>query len=144
MKKIAILAKTLLVCMAITIASCGGNQSNNAAAVANNDSTAVSSTINIRYIDSDSVTANYNLAKDFREASLRTMSKLESAQRSKRAELEKFAAQIQQKGQTNGYLSQESYNADMEKLAKMQQDAEAYLATLERNAQQEMMQQQLQ
>lgn len=144
MKKIAILAKTLLVCMAITIASCGGNQSNNAAAVANNDSTAMSSTINIRYIDSDSVTANYNLAKDFREASLRTMSKLESAQRSKRAELEKFAAQIQQKGQTNGYLSQESYNADMEKLAKMQQDAEAYLATLERNAQQEMMQQQLQ
>lgn len=146
MKKIAILAKTLILCSAFTIASCSGNETSNpSVSMAKNDTTvATATTINIRYIDGDSVTAHYNLAKDFREASIRTMSKLENAQRAKGSELEKFAASIQQKAQTNGYLTEASYNADMQKLAKMEQDAKTYLANLERNAQQEMLQQQLQ
>ncbi|MEE0975373.1 MAG: OmpH family outer membrane protein, partial [Muribaculaceae bacterium] len=110
-----------------------------------NDSNAVAvQTINIRYIDGDSIAASYNLAKDFKEASIRTMSKLENAQRAKAAEIQKFAAQVEEKVRSNGYLSEASYNADVQKLNKMQQDAQAYLATLERNAQEEIVRQQLQ
>ncbi len=143
MKKIAILAKTALLSSAIILASCAGNETNNAAVT--NDSTATAGpSLNIRFIDGDSVTAHYNLALDFKEASIRTMSKLENAQRAKTAEIQKFASQIEQKMKSNGYLSEASYNADMQALNKKQSDAQAYLATLERNAQQEMLQQQLQ
>lgn len=146
MKKIAFIAKTMLLCATVAIASCGNNSGNNSPVAVKNDSTAINAgvSLNIRYIDGDSVTANYNLAKDFREVSLRSMTKLENAQRAKAAEIEKFAAQVQQKMQTNGYLSEASYKADLQKLDKMQKDAQNYLATLERNAQQELMQQQIQ
>lgn len=144
MKKIAFLAKSILLCSAITIVSCSGNESNSP--IVTNDSTAVVSgaSLNIRYIDGDSVTAHYNLALDFKEASIRTMSKLENAQRAKAAEIQKFGSQIEQKMKSNGYLSEASYNADIQKFNKMQSDAQGYLATLERNAQQELLQQQMQ
>ncbi|MBR6638895.1 MAG: OmpH family outer membrane protein [Muribaculaceae bacterium] len=143
MKKIAFFAKSILLCSAITIASCSGNESNNTPVT--NDSTANAGTVlNIRFIDGDSVTAHYNLALDFKEASIRTMSKLENAQRAKAAEIQKFGSQIEQKMKSNGYLSEASYNADVQKFNKMQSDAQGYLATLERNAQQELLQQQMQ
>ena len=72
---------------------------------------------------------------------LRAESKLQSAYAAKRAEIEKFASSIEQKGRSNGYLTEASYRADMEKLSKMQSDAEAYMATLQRNAAQEAAQQ---
>jgi outer membrane protein len=123
--------------------SCAGNENNNATVT--NDSTATAGTaLNIRFIDGDSVTAHYNLALDFKEASIRTMSKLENAQRAKAAEIQKFGSQIEQKMKSNGYLSEASYNADIQKFNKMQSDAQGYLATLERNAQQELLQQQMQ
>ncbi len=145
MKKIAILAKTMLLASTVAIVSCAGGQSEVKAPVQSNDTTVVAGgSINIRYIDGDSIAASYNLAKDFKEASIRTMSKLESAQRAKAAEIQKFGIQIEEKMRSNGYLSEASYNADMQKLNKMQTDAQTYLATLERNAQQELVQQQLQ
>lgn len=100
--------------------------------------------LNIRYIDSDSLMTHYNLAKDFQEASMRAVSRIESARQSKGTEIQKFAAAIEQKGRSNGYLSEASYNADMQKLQKMQQDAENYLAGLSRNTENELAQQQLQ
>lgn len=143
MKKIAFLAKSILLCAAISIVSCAGNENSNATVT--NDSTATAGTaLNIRFIDGDSVTAHYNLALDFKEASIRTMSKLENAQRAKAAEIQKFGSQIEQKMKSNGYLSEASYNADIQKFNKMQSDAQGYLATLERNAQQELLQQQMQ
>ena len=142
MKKIAFLAKTMILAAAVALTSCGGSQAPQT--VVANDSNAVAvQTINIRYIDGDSIAASYNLAKDFKEASIRTMSKLENAQRAKAAEIQKFATQVEEKVRSNGYFSG-SYNADVQKLNKMQQDAQAYLATLERNAQEEIVRQQLQ
>lgn len=143
MKKIAFLAKTMILAAAVALTSCGGSQAPQTV-VANDSNAEAVQTINIRYIDGDSIAASYNLAKDFKEASIRTMSKLENAQRAKAAEIQKFAAQVEEKVRSNGYLSEASYNADVQKLNKMQQDAQAYLATLERNAQEEIVRQQLQ
>ncbi len=149
MNKLAISASSLLLSLfALTATSCGGQTSSEAASGAPVQAAAAdgatSPSLNIRYIDSDSLMTHYNLAKDFQEASMRAVSKIESARQAKANEIQKFAAAIEQKGRSNGYLTEASYNADMQKLQKMQQDAESYLAGLSRNTENELAQQQLQ
>lgn len=143
MKKFALCAKTMMIAMsAVMLSSCSKNaeESN---AVTNEQKESVA-TLNIRYIDADSITMHYNLAKDFRDAQLRQASKIDQAERTRGQELQKLANSIQQKINSNGYLSQESFNADKENLDKKQAEAQNYLASLQREAQQEMIQQQIQ
>lgn len=143
MKKLALVAKSLLLMAAVVAASCSNNQAKNATANIAESNDSIPS-LNIRYVDGDSIAMNYNLAKDLSELQLCAMNKIENAQRSKAQEIQKFGAQIEQKMRSNGYLSEASYNADVQKLNKMQQDAETYLANLQRNAQQDLIQQQIQ
>ena len=75
---------------------------------------------------------------------MRQVSKIDNAQRSRGAEIQKLANQIQQKINSNGYLSQESFNSDQELLNKKNTEAQNYLASLQREAEQEMIQQQMQ
>ncbi len=131
--------------------ACSGSKSSetdNSTAGTTSDSskteTVATPTINIRYIDEDSVSTNYNLAKDFKEASIRAFSRLEAAQQSKAKEIQNFGAQIEQKARANGYLSEQSYQGDMAKLSKMQEQAQTYLANLQRNTEMELAQQQQQ
>lgn len=118
-----------------------------AAAKSGVDSTvkaAEAQSLKIRYIDGDSVTANYNFAKDLKEAAVRAYSKLEAAHQSRQNELQNFGKGIDSKMKTNGYLSEESYKADVMKFQKMQADAENYMAGLQRNTEIELSQQQQQ
>lgn len=148
MKKSAISAASLLLgLLALGTTSCSGDKApaatQNPQAVATAQD-ATPATINIRYIDGDSVMAHYQLAKDLQEATMRAVQRLDNARNAKGNEIQKFAASIEQKGRSNGYLTQESYNADMQKLQRMQQEAENYLANLSRNADTELAQQQIQ
>lgn len=102
----------------------------------------VPSSLNIRYVDMDSIQANYNLAKDFNESYMRSLSKMDQTQQSKQAELQKFGSQIEQKMKSNQYLSEESYNADMNKFSKMQQSAQKQLADLQAATEKELASQQ--
>lgn len=142
MKKFALSAKSMMLMMAIVAVSCANNEKSSTAVPA--EGTATNIAVNIRYIDADSIAAHYNLAKDFNEAQLRSISKIDNAQRTRGAELQKLANSIQQKVNNNGYLSQASYEEDMKNLNKKQSDAENYIASLQREAQQEMLQQQMQ
>lgn len=148
MKKLALSASTLLMAIAaLTTASCGNAEKTAdtpAPAAADKADKGSAPQINIRYIDSDSLMAKYNLAKDLQEATMRALSRIENARQAKGTEIQKFAAAIEQKARSNGYLSEASYNADMQKLQKMQQDAESYLAQLSRNSDNELQQQQVQ
>lgn len=101
-------------------------------------------TTNIRYYDMDTVMAKYNLVKDLNEVSLRTVSNLQNAQRAKEAELQKLAASIDQKMRNNGYLTEQSYNADVQNLQKKQAEAQNYIAALQNSAAEEADQQQRQ
>lgn len=101
-------------------------------------------TTNIRYYNMDSVMANYDMVKTFNEANLRAMTELQNAQRSRESELNRLASSIQQKVQSNGYLSEASYNADMQDLQKKQQNAQNYLGSLQQKAEMEAMRQQQQ
>lgn len=141
MKKTAIYALSILAAGAVALTSCANGNADKPAAAASTDAAAPAG-VNIRYVDGDSLMANYNLAKDVQEYILKTHSRLDNLQQSRGTEIQRFAAQIEEKGRNNGYLSQESYNADMARLQKMQQDAEAALAGMQRTASQELDQQQ--
>lgn len=144
---LAIAATGMVAMLSTALVGCSGTADKSAGS---NDKTAASDsiksgvTLNIRYIDADSVSANYNLAKDFKEAALRTYSKIESAQNSRAAEIQRLGQKIEQNMRSNYYVGKESeYEADVRRLNKMQQDAETYMANLQRTSQQEMAQQQV-
>lgn len=138
MKKTAL---PLAIFMSLAAASCANQNADQAATAADPTAEAKAPSMNIRFIDADSITTHYNLAKDFKDIAIRAISKLENAQQNKGAEIQRFAAQIEQKYRSNGYLSQASYEADMNKLNKMQQDAQNYLANLQNTTDQEMAEQ---
>lgn len=146
MEKLAFTAKSLVAAvLGIAAVACSdGAKTNAPIAVATVPADENAASLNIRYVDSDSLGAHYNLSIDFREAYMRALSKIDAARQSRANEIQKFAAAIQEKAQSNGYLSEASYNADMQKLQKMQVDAENYLNTLSRNADSELAQQQQQ
>lgn len=141
MKKVAF---SLVLMSALVVGACSENGENQPAKTSGSDTPAASALLNIRYIDADSVSAHYNLAKDFKEISIRSISKLENATQSRQSEINRFGAQIEDKMRSNGYLSEASYNADVAKLQKMQQDAQNYLMNLQRTTEQEMAEQQQQ
>ncbi|WP_289746369.1 OmpH family outer membrane protein [Paramuribaculum intestinale] len=138
MKKTAL---PLAIFMSLAAASCANQNADQAATAADSTAEDKAPSMNIRFIDADSITTHYNLAKDFKDIAIRAISKLENAQQNKGAEIQRFAAQIEQKYRSNGYLSQASYEADMNKLNKMQQDAQNYLANLQNTTDQEMAEQ---
>lgn len=100
--------------------------------------------LKIRYIDEDSIMANYNLAKDINEAMLRRQNQYDAAQKQRSSEITKFGSAMQQKYQNNQYLTEEAFNADNAKLQKMQADAENYLGNLQQSIQNELNQSQIQ
>ena len=143
MKKTALCAKSLMLMLAVAAVSCSSGKEEAAPAAATADKSATAA-VNIRYIDADSIAAHYNLAKDFKEAQLRQINKIDNAQRTRTSELQKLGNQIQQKINNNGYLSQESFQSDQETFNKKQTEAQNYLASIQREAEQEMIQLQIQ
>ena len=146
MKKLTYAVSALLLAGALA-GTTGCSQSpteQNAAALAGStaktEANAQPTSLNIRFVDMDSIAANYNLARDLQEAQLRAYSRLDNAQKQRGAEIQKLAGEIQQKMNNNGYLSEASYNADVAKVNKMQQDAESYLNNLQRSQEQELAQ----
>lgn len=143
MNKIA-LSLALVFGFAVAACSGNGNTASTPAANVSSDPQAATASINIRYIDADSISAHYNLAKDLKEISIRAFSKLENLQQSRAAEIQRFGAQIEEKMRSNGYLSEASYNADVAKFNKMQQDAQTQVANLQRTTEQDLAAQQQQ
>lgn len=145
MKKLSYAVSALLLAGALAgVTGCSQSPTEQTAAnlVGNSAKTdsATQPSLNIRFVDMDSIAANYNLARDLQEAQLRAYSRLDNAQKQRGAEIQKLAGEIQQKMNNNGYLSEASYNADVAKVNKMQQDAETYLGNLQRSQEQELAQ----
>ena len=99
MKKTKLAVAAFIGLFAATACSSQASDGGNAAQAPSNDSAGavVKTMINIRYIDEDSVSAHYNLAKDFKEASIRAFSRLEAAQQTKAKEIQTFGSQVEQK-----------------------------------------------
>lgn len=148
MKKSAFAVSALI--LAMSAMSCSDNSTNDSAKDADKakketakaTSDKFEPTTNIRYYNMDSVMNNYEMVKTFNEVNLRTMTELQNAEQSRGNEIQRMANSIQQKVQSNGYLSEASYNADMTALNQKQQQAQNYLGSLQAKAQQEAMRQQ--
>lgn len=124
MKKLAFAAGALV---AILAASCSANDAEKTTARPAADSTAAA--CNIRYIDVDSVLSAYTLAQELFAEQQKEVNALESAARQKDSELQRLQAQIENKARSNGYLTQESFNADMAGLQQRQNEAGQWLNT---------------
>lgn len=135
MKKLTLAARVLLIAFsAISVAACGSGDKNDA-----NDSTknvagaqkgeAFESNINIRYVDQDSLMKHYDYAIDQSEVLKKIDLELQQFQAQLGRSLQNKQAAIQQKVQSNGYLSEASYNADMQELQRLDQQSQSQYAT---------------
>lgn len=88
---------------------------------------------NYRYVDLDSVLSKYNLAKDYNEEMLRMQNKMQSEVKKQESSLQSKATTMQNKMQNNGYLSQESFDADQKEFADLQNKAQKTVASLQSN-----------
>lgn len=88
---------------------------------------------NYRYVDVDTIFAKYNLAKDYEEEMLRLQNNAASQMKQKENQMQSFATQVQNKMQSNGYLSQESYKQDEQKMYNYQADYERTATQLQNN-----------
>ena len=126
MKKTAFAAKSLIALIAAGMISCaqGDNKETvaDSAAQANATETAAP-TLNIRYVDIDSVMATYTLSKELDEQGRKLMLDYQNLERQKQNELQRLGSSIEQKRNSNGYLSQESFDADVNNFNKKQSEA---------------------
>lgn len=97
---------------------------------------------NYRYVDIDTVLAQYNLSKDYSEKMLQMQNSLESQLRSKQTSLQSMAGKMQQKYQNNGYSSQAEFENDQKTLANAQANAEKEAGSLQANYEKQAMQMQ--
>ena len=133
MKKLAMSASSLLLgILALSTTACGGDPAaDKSSATPTSAATPAdgATTINIRYIDIDSVLSSYTLAQQLMEEQQREMLKLQQWHNSKQQELQNLANQINQKQQNNIYLTQESMQGDINNLQKKSEEAERYMNT---------------
>ena len=123
--------------VAAMLVSCSGNGTENKTAevkqpVMTGDT--FEPTTNIRYYNLDSVMSQYNLCKDLNEIMMAKQNHIEAEQRAKEAEIQSKQKSIESKARNNGYLTEQSYNADMQAYQNMLNQAQRYLANLQQEA----------
>lgn len=126
MKKTAIAACAIL--SLLTIACSGSNEKNTTNPTVASDSTSTQM-CNIRYINVDSILLSYTLAQELMADQQKELNALENTARQKNNDLQQRQSQIETKVRNNGYLTQESLNADMADLQQRQADAEKWYAS---------------
>lgn len=88
---------------------------------------------NYRYVDLDTILSRYNLAKDYNEEMLRMQNNAESQMKQHENKIKNFANTVQHKMQNNGYLSEEAYKSDENKMANLQNEAQRSMQNLQSN-----------
>ena len=134
MKKLAITASLLMAAVALGACDSTDNKDNKkegeaaTAGSARPSDEGFASQSNIRYVEQDSLMSAYTFAKETAEKCTQIAAELQNYQNSLARQLQQKQAAIQQKVQSNGYLSEASYNADMQELQKLDQTLQAQYA----------------
>lgn len=145
MKKIlACIAALLMLGAIVPMTSCAGQEAAKEAATttktAPKEAKDTANLPNYRYVDTDSLLAAYNLAKDYNEQMLQLQNNYENTARQRQGAIQSLAAQYQQKMQNNGYLTKEAYDKDMGTLQSKQSAAVNELGKLQVSIQNQMAQ----
>ncbi len=137
MKRNVFLALTLILGTLFSLSSCGGNEKKDAAAPAaaapKTEKKADVVLPNYRYVDFDTLLANYNLAKDYNEEIMRMQNNMEQEVKKHENSIQHLASQMQNKIQNNSYLTQESYESDQKKLNSLQANAQKSVGAMQQN-----------
>lgn len=86
---------------------------------------------NYRFVDVDTIFVYYNLAKDYNEEMIRLQANYENEAKRHQNNIQSKAANIDKKRQNNVYLSEASYNSDLQELATLQDNAQKSLGNLQ-------------
>lgn len=112
MNRLAIAVKALMAVLLMGMVACSGSDNSNnggtpADSIQSNAKKAdkFEASTNIRYIDMDSILSNYTLAQEISSQAQQAMLQLQQVQRQKESELQTLGNSIQQKAQSNGYLT---------------------------------------
>lgn len=138
MKQSKIALRSILACAAMAlIASCGEKETTAATTevVAENDAP---TGCRIAYFEADSVFQHYTLAQQLNEESQRMMLQLQQQAAAKQRDLEQKAANIENKRQRNIYLSEASFQHDVEEYQRAQAEAERVLNARQAQVQEAM------
>lgn len=86
---------------------------------------------NYRFVNVDTVFVYYHLAKDYTEEWLKQQENLENEAKRYQNNLQSKAANIEKKRQNNIYMSEASYNSDLQELAQLQESAQKNMLNLQ-------------
>lgn len=106
-------------------AACSPKETANSAPEADSEAPA---SLKIAYVDADSVMSAYILAQELNAEGQRAMNELQRQANVKDQQLTALAQSIEQKRQNNTYLSQMSFEADVNDLQRRQGEAQQQLA----------------
>lgn len=125
----------LALAMVLGLASCNQNQNQNKSAASKPALPAQESeNLTIRYIDGDTLLAQYNLAKDFNEAAITMQNNYDAAQKAQENSIRSLQNEFSAKEKKNVYANdpqqaqadqaryQQAVNAAQQKLGQMQQN----------------------
>lgn len=130
MKRKFIAIFSIFMATAITLGSCADNKKEAPKSAPKTTTKAAGNLPNYRYVDTDSVLAKYNLAKDFDEEMLRMQNNLDNETRRHEGEIRKFQNSMQAKINNNTY-TEASYKADQQKLNQMGNTAQQSVGKLQ-------------
>lgn len=126
--------KTALVLAAMafagfSISSCSGESKK--ANTPSSTEAAAAEVSNIRFYSLDTIQNQYKLVEKLNAEADAAMQNYQSEERRLTNEIQRKMAQIEDKARNNGYLSEQSYNADMQDLQSKQNQAQNYLGNLQ-------------
>lgn len=130
MKKLAL--SVAIVLSAIGFVACSGSSESTPAPAASEKGPQEGLT-NIRYYDLDSVSVHYELIKRLNAEAEAAMTAANARGRKLENELQSMANNIENKQRNNGYLSEQSFNADVQAFQTRQQQVQAEMARLQNN-----------
>ena len=139
MKKIKFTAKMLLAALAFVAASCNDKAAQAPVAAANASEGAVATLTNIRYIDMDSLLSAYTLAQEIAQSNQKLALQYPQQERQKQNELERLGSDIERKRQNSVYMTQESFQSDVDNFNRKQNEAASFLGKQQERIQNEMM-----
>ncbi len=93
---------------------------------------------NYRYVDSDTLLARYNLAKDYQEEMMRQQNNYDNTARQREAAIQSLMTKYQKQAQSNS-MDEAAYQKAMADVQKRQQAAEKELGQMQVNMQNQMM-----
>lgn len=125
MKKLAIAVRIFAVALAIGATACSQTDKNTEAGApaAPAAEAGAAAAGGIRYLNLDTVFANYTLAQEISKEGQKLMLDYQNLERQKQNEIQRLGSSIEQKRNSNGYLSQESFEADVNNFNKKQNEA---------------------